>query len=161
MAAEQSPRATRVPVAGAGTTRDAGDYCKPVTVVARATSALEIACIMRDESIGCVVVVEEGGEVAGIVTDRDLAGRVAARELDPLTTAASDVMSTAVFCVDAAESLQHIVEAMAEAGVRRVPILRDRRVAGIVTYDDVIATLGGELHALGDAARRARETKAT
>ncbi len=44
---------------------------------------------------------------------------------------------------------------MSEHGVRRIPVVRDGRLMGIVTYDDVLVTLGRELHDLGEAARAA------
>ena len=109
---------------------------------------------MRQHTAGCVVVVGEADSAEGILTDRDVAVRAVARGLDASRTPVSSVMSAPVAACEATQPLEEVVEQMRGRGVRRMPILRAERVAGIVTYDDLLAAFGGELAALARAATR-------
>jgi CBS domain-containing protein len=158
VASEQCPHRRRPAVRGISELRDAAHYAKRVTTVAEASSAQEVARVMQNEAVGCVVVVDAAGKPCGVLTDRDLARRVVASNRDPSSTNASEIMSGSPLCLEAREPLQHVVEAMSENGFRRIPIVRDGQLTGIVTYDGVLVALGDELHALGDAARRTNHT---
>jgi CBS domain-containing protein len=133
--------------------RSAEHYAKEVVTVAGETCAGDVAQRMRSESVGSVVVVNESGAPIGIITDRDLARRVVAKGTDPAQTTAASIMSDQLLTVDASERLQQVARMMSDHGVRRIPVLHERRLVGIVTYDDVLVALGRELHDLGEAAR--------
>jgi CBS domain-containing protein len=109
---------------------------------------------MREHAVGCVAVTSETDEPVGVLTDRDVALRVIARGADCTTTPVSAAMSSPVVACNAAAPLDAVVEQMRSHGVRRVLVTRDGRLAGIVTFDDLVAALGGELQRLGEAARR-------
>ncbi len=155
VASEQSPRGRPVAAKGLDAVREANHYAKPVETVGLEVPVRAVAERMRSKQIGCVIVVDDSGLPSGIVTDRDLTRRVVGEDRDPNTTAVVEVMSRSLLCLDAGEPLQRVVEAMSEIGVRRIPVLRDGALAGIVTYDDVLVALGSELHALGESARSA------
>jgi CBS domain-containing protein len=104
---------------------------------------------MRERAVGSVVVVDREGKAAGLVTDRDVALRVVAAGLDPAKTAASAVMSAPLVAAEPSEPLEEVVERMRGASVRRIPVLREGRPAGIVTFDDLLVTFGNELEQLG------------
>src|SRR5690606_8049 len=94
----------------------------------------------------------------GIVTDRDLTCRAIAREAVPGQVRAADLMSQPLVTANADEPVERIVERMRTAAVRRVVVLRDGRLAGLVSLDDLVVELGRELDDLGEAARRAVQT---
>ncbi len=130
-------------------------YTKEVTTIGSEARAAEVARLMRSEAVGCIVVVDPEGTPRGVVTDRDLTLRVIARGLDPASTPASSFMSQAPICMEATERLQIVAAAMSENAVRRILVTRDGQLVGIVTYDDLVVAVGGELHDLGEAARHA------
>jgi CBS domain-containing protein len=109
---------------------------------------------MREHAVGCVAVVSDADEPVGVLTDRDVTLRVIARGGDCTTTPVSAAMSSPPVCCDASTPLEAIVDRMRGHALRRVLITRDGRLAGIVTFDDLVAALGAELHQLGEAARR-------
>jgi signal-transduction protein with cAMP-binding, CBS, and nucleotidyltransferase domain len=152
VASEQVPH-SRAPVAG--TPRSAAHYAKEVVTVGTEASARNVAERMRSESIGSVVVVDGSGAPVGIITDRDLTQRVVAKGAEPEATPASAIMSAQLATVDVGESLPRVAKMMSEAGIRRIPVVDDGRLTGIVTYDDLLVALGRELHDLGEAARAA------
>jgi CBS domain-containing protein len=151
VAAEQAPASAR-PAAGVpGCERGARHYAKEVTAVPGDTTLCDVARRMRAAGVGCVVVLGETGAPCGLVTDRDLALRAVARELDPRAPV-SRVASAPVVAVDASEGLQEVARTMGREGVRRLPVVEDGRLVGIVTYDDLLVAIGAELHDLGEAA---------
>jgi CBS domain-containing protein len=157
VAAEQVPAASRARVRGSDEMRSVEHYAKEVATVGTDASARDAACCMRARGVGCVLVVDDAGHPHGLVTDRDLTQRVVAKGLDPAATRVSDVMSRALASVDACEPLERVAKLMSDTGVRRIPVLREGRPFGIVTFDDLVAALGRELHDLGEAARFAQE----
>ena len=108
------------------------------------TTISELAFTMANERVGSVVVVEDGA-VAGIVTDRDIALDVLGTGADPMEYLARDVMTPDPLVAEADAGVMDTVRAMCEASVRRVPVVEDDRLAGIVTLDDFLVLLAGEL----------------
>jgi len=101
------------------------------------TPVLDAARALENNSIGSVVVLDEG-RVAGIVTDRDITIRVAGRALDPSTTLLEEVMTTPVATLSPADSQSDAIRLMQQLNVRRVPLVERERLVGIVTLDDLI-----------------------
>jgi CBS domain-containing protein len=114
------------------------------------TPLSEVAQLMDEETVGSVVIVEEG-RPQGIVTDRDLAIEVVARGGDASSQTAADVMSEQVETVDVDSGIFDVLRVMADAKVRRIPAVdADGQLAGIVTFDDFVILLGRELDLLGE-----------
>jgi CBS domain-containing protein len=140
--------------ASPGEKRLASHYLGEVVSV-RADAPIEAAiAAMKEHSVGCVAVIGESEEPVGLLTDRDVALRAIARGANRSATPVSAVMSSPAVACDATAPLELVVEAMRTHAVRRVLIRRDGRLAGIVTFDDLVAAFGDELHRLGEAARR-------
>jgi CBS domain-containing protein len=95
-----------------------------------------VAAIMRDRDVGNVLVVEDG-KLCGIVTDRDLALQALTGKDDPLQTPISKFMSTKVVTGETVWSLERVAKVMARHQVRRVPIVQDGQLVGIVSLGDV------------------------
>lgn len=155
VAAEQTTASGRQKVESAGWCRGVRHYVKDVVSVRAGEPVREVARQMASADVGCVVVLDDAGSPVGILTDRNLALRVVAKALDPDATAASAVMTPSVIHVDAGARLQDVARMMSDHGIRRVPVMLEGRLSGIVSYDDVLVALGRELHDLGEAARGA------
>jgi CBS domain-containing protein len=113
---------------------------------------------MRERHVGSVVVVEmgDGGRLpAGILTDRDIVTAVVAKDVDPKTLRVGDVMSTTVAVVRAHDTLYDVLSQMRRHGVRRIPVIDAHGVlAGLVSQDDVLSAIAGELQALASVSQR-------
>jgi CBS domain-containing protein len=106
-----------------------------------------LANTMDEKGVGSVVVTEEN-RVVGIVTDRDIALTLA-RETDPMTLTARDVMTPEPLTMRPDAGLLELTERMDVEGVRRVPVVDDNDViVGIVTLDDLVRLLSVELEHL-------------
>jgi CBS domain-containing protein len=111
------------------------------------TAVEVLANTMDDKGVGSVVITEEN-RVVGIVTDRDIALTVA-HETDPGTLTAADVMASEPLTLPSSAGVLELTERMADASVRRIPVVDDGGViVGIVTLDDVVRLLSTELEHL-------------
>jgi CBS domain-containing protein len=107
----------------------------PKTVAASAPVS-EAARLMASEDVGSLPVVE-GDELVGIVTDRDLVVQVVARGEDPDTVRVLDVYSKAPVVATPEEPLDEALQRMASEQVRRLPVVSDGRLVGILAQADV------------------------
>lgn len=99
---------------------------------------------MATEDVGCVVVVE-GEEPVGVLTDRTIA--LALRETPDLSEAtAADLLTGGLITGTTGMTAFDVLDRLAEASIRRLPIVdEDGALAGIVTLDDIVVLLSGEL----------------
>jgi CBS domain-containing protein len=111
---------------------------REVVVVDVATSVEQAARVMSDRQIGAVPVVD-GERVAGIFTERDVLSRVVAAGVEPTKTPVSTVMSTSLVVADVNEPHDVCMRRMQQARVRHLLVLRDGRLAGILSMRDLIA----------------------
>lgn len=91
---------------------------------------------MRDEDVGAVVVVSNG-QPEGIVTDRDIVVRAVADEREPGDTSVAEVMTRNVVALAPTDSVDRAAALMREHSVRRLPVVDNGRVAGIVSLGDL------------------------
>jgi CBS domain-containing protein len=97
-----------------------------------------VAQIMRDADCGSVPVVDDAGKVVGIITDRDLAVRVLARDERGSDTQVMDVMTGYPYSARPDDDLRHVEKVMVERQVRRVPVVDvDGRCVGIISQGDI------------------------
>ena len=120
-----------------------------VVTVTPGTPVSEAATTLRTENVGCVVVVEDG-RPTGVLTDRDIAVRIVADNLDATQMTAGDTMTEEPATVAADVGVMELCRTMSDAGVRRMPVVDDDRLAGIITLDDVHRLLVRELDSLGE-----------
>ncbi|WP_440009251.1 CBS domain-containing protein [Halomicrococcus sp. SG-WS-1] len=117
------------------------------------TSVSEAAQTMLDRTVGSVLVTDDDGSLVGVVTDRDIAVELVAQDgsssltqedvtLETLT--AQDVMTTDPLSVEADAKIQRVLRTMNDTYVRRIPVVADDRVVGIITFDDLVLHLAGE-----------------
>jgi CBS domain-containing protein len=99
-------------------------------------AVVDAARAMIAENVGSLPVVDEGALV-GMVTDRDLVVNVMARDLDPNKVPVSECCSDDLVVANPDESLDVALQRMAEAQVRRLPVVDDDRLVGIVAQADI------------------------
>jgi CBS domain-containing protein len=104
--------------------------CEPSTTI------VEVAKVMKQEDVGPVPVVE-GDRLIGLVTDRDIVLRVIADGRDPSSTTIGDIASGDVATVTPDQSLDEALRIMAQKQVRRIPVVENDRIVGIVAQADV------------------------
>lgn len=113
--------------------------------VERSTNVVDAARLMKAHDVGSLPVVEKsemaGGYVVnrlvGIVTDRDIAIRVAGEGLDPKTVRVEQIYSDQPATAVPDEPVDEALERMAELQVRRLPVIDEDRLVGMLAQADV------------------------
>ena len=123
----------------------------PVTVPPECTIE-EAARLMGDRGVGSLLVVT-GDKVVGILTDRDIVVRgVGAGQ--PLATRVNEVMTEHPVTIQGSVDVFEAFQVLKGAGVRRLPVLEDGDIAGIVSVDDLLVALVLELGAVASPIAR-------
>jgi CBS domain-containing protein len=106
------------------------------TSVSPELDIVTVARAMRDEDIGAVLVAE-GDDLLGLVTDRDLVVRGLAEGGDPARSTIGSFASSVTATVGPDDTLDKAAQIMRERSVRRLPVLEDGRPVGIVSIGDL------------------------
>jgi len=104
------------------------------------TSVLEAAKAMAQRHQGFALVVSSAGPV-GIVTEWDILAKIVAQARDPAHVRLADIMSTTLVSVDANEGIDRVAELMAEDGTRRVIVVKDSKVLGVIRVRTILARM--------------------
>ena len=127
--------------AGSGGTLDVREIRQVMTAAphtVRTTDTLQDAArLMKANDIGDVLVEDAVGRLAGIVTDRDIAVRATAEGSHPVTTTVEQVYTRDVTGLAPTDTVQHAVELMRAANVRRLPVVEGGKAIGIVSLGDI------------------------
>ena len=102
------------------------------------TSVLDAARLMKRESVGAVLVVEDG-RLRGIFTERDALNRVLAEGLPPGDTTLAQVMTADPFTVEESQPFGYALHLMHENGFRHVPVTRGGKPVGMVSARDALS----------------------
>ena len=98
---------------------------------------VEVAKMMREKDIGSVMIAD-GLDLLGVVTDRDIVIRAIAEGREPGMVRARDVMSDAVFCCTEDTPVDAVLAEMVDEQVRRVPVINGaRHLVGVVSLGDL------------------------
>jgi CBS domain-containing protein len=145
-----------------------GQLCNrnPITV-RRSDELIKAAQLMREKHIGYLIVVE--ADVAdqtlrpvGVVTDRDIVISVVARETDPRELRVGEIMTQQPVTIGAAEPVEKALREMRRIGVRRLPVVGQRReLIGVLSLDDVLEVLAGELQNVAGSVHNERVIEGT
>lgn len=114
---------------------------KDVAVASHAASPAKILKMMTAKSISCVLIINEKSEPVGIISERDVVKKLAAKGLRPVEVSLNDIMSAPVHVVPADASLLSVSRLMREKRVRRFPVMMNGKLVGIVTETDIFRGL--------------------
>ena len=135
------------------------EICTPdVVCCTPGTTVLAAARLMRQRHVGDLVVVEdpEGDQSPlGMVTDRDLVVEVLAQERNPAQVTVREIMRKPVVIAGTHEDAAQALERMKLHGIRRIPVVGDdRKLAGIISLDDLLVQLAADANTLVDIVAR-------
>lgn len=116
---------------------------KDIITCAPGDTLAQTALKMQRENIGICPVVERG-ELLGVITDRDITTRAVARGFDTNQKMVRDVMTPSPITGDPSMSLQEACQLMSHNQIRRLPILENGKLVGIVSLADLAIDLEEE-----------------
>ncbi len=98
----------------------------------------EACVLMRDNSIGSLVVVDSNRQLVGMITERDIICKVVSMGLDVSQTQVCEAMTTEVLTCTAQTTIQQAKDMMAQHCVRHLPIMDGQNVVGMVSSRDIL-----------------------
>ena len=107
-------------------------------------SIQDVARMMKEAGCGFIPITQDG-RLSGVITDRDIVVRGVA--VGPRETAGArvwEIMTPTVLAVSASDTLDHAAGVMAKHQVRRLPVLDQGRVVGVLSHGDLVQALRGE-----------------
>jgi CBS domain-containing protein len=109
---------------------------KHVVTVTEDESVFNAANLMRQASVGCLVIAR-AGRAQGIVTDRDLTIRCLGEGHNPLLCPVSQHMSTPVITAGPAMEVLYAAHLMSNKKIKRLPVVEDEQLIGLVSFSDI------------------------
>ncbi len=109
------------------------EIMKRAIVIEQDVKVREAAGIMSEKRIGSLIVLK-GKKIVGIITERDIM-----RNVNKLNRKVSDIMSKNVITIDKEDSIDDAASLMANHKIKKLPVLENRRLVGIITATDLIA----------------------
>jgi len=118
-----------------------------ITIDVRA-SVQKAAKVMNRHEIGCLIVVRQG-KVVGIMTERDLLKKVVERYRNPQRTKVQDVMSKRLIVGTPSMEIPDAVRLMLQKKIKKLPIVVDGKLLGLITLTDIARTTRVEPQMIG------------
>jgi PAS domain S-box-containing protein len=115
-----------------------------VAVIAGSATVREAAEVMASRDISCLVALDND-DVVGIFTERDLLKRVIALKRNPAQTILKNVMSSPVMSVPSNYSIPSASKMMEKMRIRRLLVMDDSTLLGVVTQTDILKAIKGRL----------------
>jgi CBS domain-containing protein len=97
----------------------------------------KISMDMEVSGIGSVIITKEG-KPAGIITDRDIATKVILKNKRPSEIKAKEIMSSPLTTIGPDASIEKACELLAQNGIRRVPVIEDDKLVGIISVRNIL-----------------------
>ena len=105
------------------------------------STAFEAAKLMKARHHGFVVVAAAGGAPEGMVTEWDFLSKLMAEGRDPAKVKLKEIMTPALVTVNANDELDSVSQFMAQRGVRRVLVIQDGKVLGVITAGTILSKM--------------------
>ena len=138
-------------------------FCRNDVIVIEDNKAVqEAAQLMKEEDIGCVIVVANNDpdsagrkKPIGILTDRDIAINVVANSSDSNKVKVADIMCKAPLTINHNKDVSEAIMMLQDRGVRRAPVLdENENLCGIVTLDDMLVIMVNNLTNLANVVQK-------
>lgn len=114
------------------------------------TNIYDVSKIMGDNHIGCVPVCDNNDKIVGILTDRDIILRGIACDKDIKSTPVSEIMTTKVVRISPDTDINDAGDIMARNQVRRIPVVTDEKVVGMLSLGNLAQNLSINSQTLGN-----------
>lgn len=99
----------------------------------------EVCDTLASHKIGAVVLIDAGGAIAGIISERDIVRALSAEGAVALTRPTSAYMSSKVVTCEEKETTEQVLKRMTAGRFRHVPVTRENRLIGVISIGDVVA----------------------
>lgn len=119
----------------------------------------EAAITMEQQNIGCLLITESNNLV-GLITDRDIVTRAVAKNFLPSKCDLIDFMTKSPICISTETDVHLAASIMAEQQVRRLPVIEDGNLVGMLTLGDLAIQAGNEAEQVLEQVSKPNQRKA-
>jgi CBS domain-containing protein len=113
----------------------------PVVTTDEDAPSNNVAFLMDENDVGCVVVTNKEGKPLGIITERDLVIRVLAKNLKPDAVKASEIMTTPLVTIEPEATVNEAAKRMSRLDIRRLGVLYKGNLVGIISSKDILSVM--------------------
>jgi CBS domain-containing protein len=113
---------------------------KIVWSVTPSDSVMTVLRMMIEKDVGAILVME-GEEIGGIISERDIARKITYLQKSPIEIQAKEIMSTPVFTIEADQTIETARALMTAHRIRHLPVLQDEKVVGVLSNRDVVSEI--------------------
>lgn len=128
---------------------------KDIITIDASASVREAAETMNKYDIGCLIVVN-GRKPVGIVTERDMLKRVLLQQRDPRKTSVNNIMSRPLIVSTPKTEIRDAVRVMNERRIKKLPVIEERNLLGLVSLTDVVRSLAYFEHVISSLCSRCK-----
>jgi CBS domain-containing protein len=125
----------------------------PVVTVTENESARKVAQLMEKHGIGCIIVNTADNKPIGIITERDLAERVVAKDAQPSKVTAKNIMSAPLVTISSEQTISEAARRMSNLNLRRLGVMYKGNLAGIISSKDILAVTPELIEIIQEKAR--------
>ncbi|MCC7549665.1 MAG: CBS domain-containing protein [Burkholderiales bacterium] len=119
---------------------------KPPCAVSPGDTAAQAAVTMTGRQVGAATVVD-GDEIVGVITERDVLGKVVAAGRDPATTHVRDIMSSPALCVQLRTSVEDAAEMMRRHHIRHLVVVdENQKLVGMLALRYLLYEMMDDMH---------------
>ena len=111
---------------------------RSVVTIASEMSLLDVARLLQEKRIGCIVIEGDDGKVAGIVSERDIVRAIGKSGAKVLKEPVANYMTRAVVTAREADTIDRLMSEMTAHHFRHMPIVERGRLVGLVSIGDVV-----------------------
>jgi len=134
----------------------------PVITIEENAPANKVAELMDKRGFGCIIVTVKSAKTLGIITERDLVGRVLAKNVKPDSVKAKEVMTSPLITIEPDETISEAARRMSRLNIRRLGVIYKGQLIGLLSSKDILAVMPELLetiqeHALIEGENRAQE----
>ncbi len=106
-------------------------------MISRKASVLDASKEMKSEKVGSIIVVEDGKPI-GILTESDILRKIVAEEKNPAEVTVDEIMNSPVIVIEPDSGIEEAVRLMGKHRIRRLPVVKDGKLMGMVTEKDLM-----------------------
>lgn len=113
----------------------------PIITAKYSESIFTISTLMKEKQVSSIIIIDQNDKPVGIITERDIVRRVIADRKNPNTTKATEIKSQPLITVGPNAYLFNACKIMEKNNIRRLPVVKDNAIVGIITITDIIKHL--------------------
>lgn len=112
-----------------------------------------VSKLMVKHNIGCILITDKAGKTTGIITERDVVERVAAKNVLPSDVKVADTMSRPVITVPPGTSITEAAKLMNHSKIRRLAVIEGGKLVGILTMKDILEVMPALIDLISEKSR--------